>query len=302
MKKYIIYFVLFISFKNFSFCQDSLSTDYPFLYKVKANCSVSYDENRQMYYYNYVLFNDVLNRGSISDFLIDISRQSNTVLYDTIGLRFDSNYEEGSFRRNYPPRQGRVVAVGFPLLPRFWSATLANRPVAWLGVNKNFPLPGETRDSLILMSKALTGIRAFEVQPNFNIYEFFPNIEDTTANMSIEQMDSIREVVNYHGWTIGPTAPPINFIPSVWIDTLISYKHQSRTLGWISNEGIMNSLDQKLENAKQQLQKGNTKSASNIIQAFINEVEAQNGKHLTSEAYALLKYNAEYLLEKMGGK
>lgn len=39
--------------------------------------------------------------------------------------------------------------------------------------------------------------------------------------------------------------------------------------------------------------------AKNILDASLNEVEAQNGKHLTSEAYALLKYNVQYLVERL---
>jgi hypothetical protein len=84
-----------------------------------------------------------------------------------------------------------------------------------------------------------------------------------------------------------------------WIDTLISYKHRAYDMGWITDQGIANSLDQKLENARRQLEQGNKKAAKNILEAFVNEVEAQKGKHLSSEAYALLKFNAEYLISKL---
>ena len=61
----------------------------------------------------------------------------------------------------------------------------------------------------------------------------------------------------------------------------------------------MNSLDKKLENAKKQLEKGKIKNALNILNAFLNQVEAQKDKHLTSEAYALLRFNAEYLVQRL---
>jgi len=101
--------------------------------------------------------------------------------------------------------------------------------------------------------------------------------------------------------TIGPVSPPASFVALSFLDTLISYKHQALALGWISNEGIANSLDQKLENARKQLEHGNDKAAKNMLEAFLNEVEAQKDKHLTSEAYALLKFNAEYLISKLTG-
>lgn len=83
------------------------------------------------------------------------------------------------------------------------------------------------------------------------------------------------------------------------IDMLISDVNTAYEKGWIDNRGIANSLDKKLENAKKQLEKGKTNTAVSILNAFVNEVEAQKDKHLTSEAYALLKYNAEYLLTKL---
>lgn len=98
---------------------------------------------------------------------------------------------------------------------------------------------------------------------------------------------------------LGPKNPPDPFIYTDFLGTLISYKHQAYELGWIDNQGIVNSLNKKLEHAKEQLDKGKTKQAINHLNTFINEVNAQEGKHLSSEAYALLKYNAEYLIEKL---
>jgi len=101
--------------------------------------------------------------------------------------------------------------------------------------------------------------------------------------------------------TIGATKTPADFNPMVWLDTLISYKHQAFALGWIKNQGIVTSLDAKLENAKRQLQRNNKTAAKNTLQAFVNEMEALNkqGNQITSEAYALLKFNAEYLISKL---
>ena len=76
-------------------------------------------------------------------------------------------------------------------------------------------------------------------------------------------------------------------------------KHEAFSLGWITNQGIEQSLDAKLENAKKKIEQGNKNAAKNILGAFINEVEAQRDKHLTSEAYGLLKYNVEYLIGKL---
>ena len=99
--------------------------------------------------------------------------------------------------------------------------------------------------------------------------------------------------------TLGPVILREPFAPTTFLDTLISYKHQALALKWIDNGGVANSLDQKLENARRKLESGDSATARNILEAFVNEVEAQKDKHLTSEAYALLKFNAEYLIDRL---
>ncbi len=216
-------------------------------------------------------------------------------------------FEETLFKRYYPPAINAVESVGFPQLPSLnWDVAIAHNSVASFGVDTLLPGPGSSVNGFTMMSKALPGIRAFTAYPDFNVYEFYPDIDqDTTAtqdsiyNVITSYVDSMQNAVNYHGWTIGPTAPPLDSSASSWIDTLISYKHQALSLGWIDNQGVASSLDSKLDNARNRLVAGDTAAARNILNAFVNEVEAQNGKHLTSEAYALLKYNAEYLIRKL---
>jgi len=108
--------------------------------------------------------------------------------------------------------------------------------------------------------------------------------------------------------TLGPTAPPEDFKPLDFLDYIISMKHEASSLGWITNKGIEQSLDAKLSAAKKKLEQGKNDAAKNILSAFINEVEAQGcesyencpqGKHLTPEAYALLRYNTMYLIDSV---
>ena len=65
--------------------------------------------------------------------------------------------------------------------------------------------------------------------------------------------------------TVAPVAPPSSFVPLDFLETLVSYKHQAFDLGWIDNQGIVNSLDAKLDNVKKQLEKGKTKQAINAL-------------------------------------
>jgi hypothetical protein len=63
--------------------------------------------------------------------------------------------------------------------------------------------------------------------------------------------------------------------------------------GGIDNQGIASSLTEKITNAKNA---PNKKTRDNIIKAFINEVNAQAGKHISTAAAALLIGDAIALL------
>ncbi|MFO7889665.1 MAG: hypothetical protein R6V04_04925 [bacterium] len=90
-----------------------------------------------------------------------------------------------------------------------------------------------------------------------------------------------------------------NLDDSDFISNLIFRIQEAYDKGWIDNHGIANSLTKKLEHAQKQLNKGKTKQAINQLNAFLHQVTAQEGKHLNKEAHDLLKYNAEYLIEKL---
>ncbi|MBI5749595.1 MAG: hypothetical protein HZA00_10770 [Nitrospinae bacterium] len=137
---------------------------------------------------------------------------------------------------------------------------------------------------------------------------------------------------SFKGKTLGPTAPPADFKPIDFLNYIISLKHEAYKLGWIiqgkdddkgkkedEEKGIMKSLDEKLDKAKKKLEKGDTKEAVEKLKSFIHEVEGlykedkdeekdkkekedHRHEHITSEGYALLKYNAQYLIEKLGGE
>jgi DNA-binding beta-propeller fold protein YncE len=69
--------------------------------------------------------------------------------------------------------------------------------------------------------------------------------------------------------------------------------------GAIDNAGTANSLKAKLDDAQKKIDQGNIKAAENILQAFINEVEAQSGKHITTEVAEILITDARYVIEHL---
>jgi len=71
----------------------------------------------------------------------------------------------------------------------------------------------------------------------------------------------------------------------------------SRKIGWITNDGIMKSLLKKAEAAEESIERGNTRAAENELNALINEVEAQRGKHITDDAAKMLIEDAQYIID-----
>ncbi len=168
--------------------------------------------------------------------------------------------------------------------------------IQWAGPKELGIKPGEQTDLFSFQSVMTPGFCTFYAEG----YHPAPSFEPGMAPDSIPGYEDLTPYgPGIVGKTVGPVLPPAPFVTVDFVDTLASYKHQAFALGWINNQGIVNSLDAKLDNAKKHLEKGKITPAINVLQAFINEVEAQNGKKLTSEAYALLKFNAEFLIDQL---
>jgi hypothetical protein len=68
-------------------------------------------------------------------------------------------------------------------------------------------------------------------------------------------------------------------------------------------KGTENSLVAKLESAKKSLKQGNQSATVNKCEAFINEVDAQNGKKLTdAQASTLIASAKEIITAIQGGR
>ena len=80
----------------------------------------------------------------------------------------------------------------------------------------------------------------------------------------------------------------VSFQVSVTFDQLTKLVEQYYQEGLIDNQGIKNSLIKKLENAQAALGRGQPNVAKNILGAFVNEVQAQSGKHINATAASTL--------------
>ncbi len=79
-------------------------------------------------------------------------------------------------------------------------------------------------------------------------------------------------------------------------DGLNSLIQQMLASGQIDNAGIANSLLSKVLNAADAAARGNVQASDNIMQAFINQVTAQSGQHISASAAAILINAATYII------
>jgi hypothetical protein len=240
----------------------------------EVRCSVTFDETSRSFTYFYSVKNEETSRQDLLEFTVGYGKQ-------TAALGADGTMWFGG--QQYEPGADRLL--------NSWS---------WLAAGPGTsPIkPGSSVEGFRLISSAAPGVSVAYFAGKRSIFaEFVGGLSNQILQRTLDELD-VFPAGRVIRKTVAPIAPEAGLTPTDLLDTLTSYKHQALTLGWITNQGIANSLDQKLENARKQLDRGNNKAAKNVLQAFVNEVEAQKDKHLTSEAYALLKFNAEYLLSK----
>jgi hypothetical protein len=300
MKNYFLAIIIFNSiFLTFAIAQQQ---QYPNLWNIQIHSSISYNKYEQMYYYTYSMANNPSNIGSIAEIEIDISRKSGTLDIDTSGLRFKNDgYTEEDFRLSFPHLKGRIIPVGFLKTPvGDWTGGLSNALTASFGgIGTSHVQPGGSVSGFEMMSKGLPSIRQCIVSPFFDVIALFPDPADTTITYYVPPVDSVRNAVNYYGWTIGPTAPLINFIASVWCDTLTSYTTQSRTLDWIKDDTTANKYLSYFASAKTKLTQRDSTGARTVLLQILRDVDIDSTSSLTSEAYALLRFNTEYILKSL---
>ncbi len=69
--------------------------------------------------------------------------------------------------------------------------------------------------------------------------------------------------------------------------------------GQIDNDGIYMSLLSKAENAVALHKQGNTVAAINILNSFINELQAQKGKHIDVSIADMLIHHAQMTIKQI---
>lgn len=268
-----------------------------------VSVAVTKDAASGIYTYRYRLANPATYEAPIGAWQFELNRRAGGANLSDQGLVNGQKYlrsRSASTRAQVP-----MVPVGVTG-PDGWMYQLAYRegPPArglarWGAIDEPFLVPpGQTLGGFQITSYGLPGVRSTEIEPYI----------DLAALSDIpEEAREERQQRAQHTKTVGPQAPPQVFKPLDFLNYLIALVHESRQQGWIKLDGNQQSLVAKLVAAKRALEDDLDATAKLNVESFVNEVRATACQEfscsvdlpLTSEAYALLYYNGQYLAAQL---
>ena len=275
----------------------------PFLRLVTLRANIEVNAGSDILSYSYTVTNSELSAGSVWAIEIDISEQTGGVNLSAQGLVNGPGFL-GQISQAVQESSSAVpvVPVGLQAPPHWRVGPSVNGHVVWnAAAAQAFIAPRGSMTGYQMLSRGLPAIRHFVAKPYLDVetLPIRPPFGPNDLARYEQDLATLETSVEAEGESIGPTAPPANFVAQDFLKTLQSYKKQALQQGWIKNAGIANSLDAKLNAAQASLTRGNTGAAKNQLNAFLDEVVAQTDKQLTSEAVALLRFNAQYLISKI---
>lgn len=259
--------------------------------------------NGDLFVYNYSILNPASNVGALWSFGLDISVSNGSLSLSPIGLSNGQGYLANSGLVVLTQSASKAsVPVGVQAPTEWVFSPSVSGTIEWgAAIDGALVAPGQTVQGFQITSPGLPAIRRFTARPYVDVESLGLKqpTDPTDLDRYYNDLAKVQDETYATGYTIGPTAPPANFVALDFLAAIQKYKEQSVALGWIINKGIPNSLDVKLNAAYSALSAGNTQPAKSELGAFINELNAQNGKYLTADAYNLLRFNVEYLIGKL---
>ncbi len=168
----------------------------------------------------------------------------------------------------------------------------------WVPVYQRFPLPikpGSSVGGYEFISKGLPAITEFRCQGQNRI----PDLNGMTAEQLRQYSAQDIETNSKMGITISPLDPPSPANVNVFLDTLVSFVVRSRDLGWITSQRAVGKYQLFLQLAEKGFQWNRTSIAKAALREVLRSADRDSGTILSSEAYALIRFNSEYLLQQL---
>jgi hypothetical protein len=274
---------------------------------VDVAARVALDAASGLFTYDYRVANPRTNDTRVTAFHVEV-----TLGADAASLRVDGlvNGPRYTFHGSEAAAATvRMVPVGV-VPPANWTAGLAYddrvppRGLAGWGAIYETSLipPGQSLGDFRLTSYGLPAIRAARVLPFIDV-DALPQEYVTSP----EKAGVLRDTLTFWTSTVGPQAPPQTVVPLEFVNYLMTLVHDSERVGWIRESKDARDLLRRLVAAKRRLERNEPAKAARRVEQFMKEVEREACRdftcrrktRLTSEAYAVLFFNARFLLERL---
>ena len=259
---------------------------------------------------------------------LTVDVQLDTAILDAASLLLDIRYTIANHRAseqsaNILQVEARVPVVEIRVPARQWVHVAGDSVAFWGSASRQQDIaPGASRSGFEIRARGLPGIVRFWVEGYFAV----PTMSEADAERLGPQPRV--EDNSFAGLTVG-----VVLVEDLTVGGLLSrlrgLEAQACTLGWITNRGVCHSLAKKLDHAARALARGRPDEAKRRLKSFLRELAAQHrarpdeqeeeeeeehegqhhereaepererGKHVTDNAFWLLKINAEYLLSRL---
>jgi hypothetical protein len=204
------------------------------------------------------------------------------VVWNSLASQFDLD-EFNLGKQSGDFRDGRPSDWEFGV----WGA----RPlVGWQSSDEN-PLRRGQAQSFSYLSEGIPSIVPYYAQG----YNYF--LDGAPKDAESQYQDAIGNAVR--GTTVGPRDMANQPETSTVLDSLTSYLYQAHALGWIPSSSVLSSYSLLLANARAQVLAGSFVAARVTLASLMSTVERDSAVNLSTEAYALLRFNTEYLLGRL---
>ena len=212
-----------------------------------------------------------------------ISRSGDTVVVAyRVTVAMGARDSLASFAVDAP---GGVVRLLSPPPDSEWMTVIGMRKRSigkWIDLDRLFGAGQSTPPLTLVGTGMLAVVPYWAARPGL-----VDSVIAETASDSSPVYDTLMVVNGVTGKTIGVVPPPADRSSGALATRLLNLIGEVCDLGWVDENGVCNSLKVK------------ARPERGPLEAMLNELDAQRGRHVNAAAYALLTDNARYLLSRL---
>jgi hypothetical protein len=272
----------------------------PSVSAARLHASVQFDSHG-VFVYRYTVENGTGSTEGVWRIAIDISSPPGVSKPSAAGLVPGPGYVAAASAPGSKVTTREVVPVALSAPQPGWETTIGTDGTArWVAIkDASLILPKQRLTGFSIASHGPPSLRRFSLGPHIDADRapiMTPGDDPGDVDRYLQDLDHYMNSQTVVGITLAPTAP-VPPTAEALLASLANQVVQARSLGWISNDGVMRSLSAKLEAARTAASQRRFETTRNVLRALRDEVAAQSGKNLTSEAAALVDVNTQYALQ-----